>query len=74
MDQQVMRTDADLGGAPEGLDALITAERLKAAGGWPCSSRGIISGRAPSFRRFSSSRKILKCWSIRRGDCLLMIG
>ena len=33
MDQQVMRTDADLGGAPEGLDALITAERLKAAGG-----------------------------------------
>ena len=28
-----MRTDADLAGAPEGLDALITAERLKAAGG-----------------------------------------
>ena len=33
MDQRVMRTDADLAGAPEGLDALITAERLKAAGG-----------------------------------------
>ena len=33
MDQQVTRTDADLGGAPEGLDALIVAERLKAAGG-----------------------------------------
>lgn len=32
MDQQVMRTDADLGGAPEGLDALVTAERIMAAG------------------------------------------
>ena len=27
------RTDVELGGAPEGLDALIVAERLKAAGG-----------------------------------------
>ena len=26
-------TDADLGGAPEGLDALIVAERIKAGGG-----------------------------------------
>jgi len=33
MDQQVTvqhRTDADLGGAPEGLDALVVAERIKA--------------------------------------------
>ena len=31
MDAKVeYRTDADLGGAPEGLDALIVAERLKA--------------------------------------------
>ena len=27
------RIDADLGGAPEGLDALIVAERIKAGGG-----------------------------------------
>ena len=34
MDAKVeYRTDADLGGAPEGLDALIVAERLKAGGG-----------------------------------------
>lgn len=33
MDAQVHRTDAELGGAPEGLDALIVAERVKASGG-----------------------------------------
>ena len=34
MDAKVeYRTDADLGGAPEGLDALIVAERIKAGGG-----------------------------------------
>lgn len=33
MDAQVHRADAELGGAPEGLDALIVAERVKAAGG-----------------------------------------
>ena len=27
------RSDQDLGGAPEGLDALVVAERLKAEGG-----------------------------------------
>ena len=33
MDAQVQhRTDQDLGGAPEGLDALVVAERLKAGG------------------------------------------
>lgn len=33
MDAQVHRTDAELGGAPEGLDALIVAERVKTLGG-----------------------------------------
>ncbi|QYC11568.1 transcription-repair coupling factor [Brevundimonas nasdae] len=33
MDAQVHRTDAELGGAPEGLDALIVAERVKESGG-----------------------------------------
>ncbi|MDQ1153627.1 transcription-repair coupling factor (superfamily II helicase) [Brevundimonas sp. SORGH_AS 993] len=33
MDARVQRTDAELGGAPEGLDALIVAERIKAEGG-----------------------------------------
>ena len=34
MDGEAMkRTDADLGGAPEGLDALLVAERLKSSGG-----------------------------------------
>ena len=34
MDAQVSkRTDQELGGAPEGLDALTVAERLRADGG-----------------------------------------
>lgn len=33
MDARLQRTDAELGGAPEGLDALIVAERIKAKGG-----------------------------------------
>ncbi|MFS0709480.1 transcription-repair coupling factor [Brevundimonas phoenicis] len=33
MDAALARTDAELGGAPEGLDALIVAERIKAQGG-----------------------------------------
>ena len=33
MDVALARTDAELGGAPEGLDALIVAERIKAQGG-----------------------------------------
>ena len=33
MDARVQRTDAELGGAPEGLDALIVAERIREQGG-----------------------------------------
>ena len=33
MDARVTRTDQELGGAPEGLDALTIAERIKATGG-----------------------------------------
>jgi transcription-repair coupling factor (superfamily II helicase) len=33
MDARVQRTDHELGGAPEGLDALVVADRLKASGG-----------------------------------------
>ena len=33
MDARVSRQDLELGGAPEGLDALAVAQRLKAAGG-----------------------------------------
>ena len=33
MDAQIERTDHEVGGAPEGLDALIVAEKLKASGG-----------------------------------------
>ena len=33
MDAQVERSDRELGGAPEGMDALVVAQRLKAAGG-----------------------------------------
>jgi transcription-repair coupling factor (superfamily II helicase) len=33
VDARVSRTDAELGGAPEGLDALVVAERLTASGG-----------------------------------------
>ena len=63
------RIDADLGGAPEGLDALIVAERIKAGGGVGlfCSSHATFRGRAASFKRVSSSRKVLKSWIIRRG-------
>ncbi|WP_421731581.1 transcription-repair coupling factor [Brevundimonas sp.] len=33
MDARVARTDQELGGAPEGLDALVVADRLKTSGG-----------------------------------------
>ena len=33
MDARVQRTDHELGGSPEGLDALVVADRLKASGG-----------------------------------------
>ena len=33
MGEAMARRDVELGGAPEGLDALVVAERLKAQGG-----------------------------------------
>ncbi|WP_396593270.1 transcription-repair coupling factor [Brevundimonas sp. R86498] len=64
------RTDHDLGGAPEGLDALIVAERLKASGGL-----GVFVARdfsrsatfAQAFRFFAADIPILEfpAW-----DCL----
>ena len=57
MDQQVIvrRTDADLGGAPEGLDALVVAERVKAAGGVR-DLDGLLAVRALGVSRCGASR------------------
>ena len=73
MDQQVTvqhRTDADLGGAPEGLDALVVAERIKAAGGvgvFVARDYQRSGGFVQAFRFFSQDIEILEypAW-----DCL----
>jgi transcription-repair coupling factor (superfamily II helicase) len=75
MDQHVgtdreHRTDADLGGAPEGLDALIAAERIKATGGvgvFVARDYQRSGGFVQAFQFFSQDVEVLEypAW-----DCL----
>ena len=70
MDAQVQhRTDQDLGGAPEGLDALVVAERLKAGGVGLFVARdyGRSAAFIQAFRFFSQDVEVLEypAW-----DCL----
>lgn len=70
MDAQVQhRTDQDLGGAPEGLDALVVAERLKAGGVGLFVARdyGRSAAFIQAFRFFSQDIEVLEypAW-----DCL----
>ena len=71
MDAKVeQRTDADLGGAPEGLDALVVAERIKAGGGvgvFVARDYQRSGGFVQAFRFFSQEIEVLEypAW-----DCL----
>jgi len=70
MDARVTRDDQDLGGAPEGLDALVIAERLKAAGGiglFVARDYQRVGVFVQDFRFFSDDIEILEYPS---WDCL----
>ncbi len=70
MDARVQRTDHELGGAPEGLDALVVADRLKASGGVGVFVARDFSRSAAFIQAFQFFAKDVEVVEFPAWDCL----